>query len=586
MDNNISIVKRNTDGEITHYQGIIPDISDRKKMEKLLSDSEQRYHSMLENINDGVVVIQDGTVIIVNPQFAGMIGYKADEVIGMFYLDLVAPSHMELVRSRHNKRLEKNTTCPSSYKLVLISKHGDEVPVDINASYIEHAGKSATISIIRDITQRKRDEEKINRSLEIQKALALVSSTLLTSSDIEKAINISLSCIGNLCGASRAYIFLYDENGKHMSNTHEWCADGVVPHKVDLQELPMHTFPWWMQQLSSGEMIHITNVDDMPLEASAEKEILEMQNISSLLVLPLLIGKRTSGFIGLDNIINVGSWSREDIAIMGTVSHLLSNSIENDMKEVQLAENARELWNANVELKRTAKVKDAFLANMSHELRTPLNSIIGFSSVLLSGIAGVMNDKEVRYLNHISNSGKHLLEIINDILDISKVESGKMELIYEKVFVSDIIGSVINIVSPMADKKQINLNCDINPIGISVEADHVRFKQIVSNLVINAIKFSDERNDVSIIAKREGDLLNISVADTGIGITQEDQPKLFKPFQQLDSSNSRKYEGTGLGLALVKDLVESHGGHIWVESEPGKGSIFTFSIPIKRKCDA
>lgn len=578
-----TIVKRTADGSITHYQSSILDITDRKQMEKLLSDSEQRYHSMVENINDGVVVVQDGVIAFVNPQFASMLEYTVEEATGMSYLEMLSPQSLELVSSRHKRRLENDPTCPPRYELSLLTKNGTEVPAEINASYIEHEGRPATISILRDISQRKRDEEKINRSLKIQKALAFVSSTLLTSPDIQKAINVSLSYIGNLCGASRAYVFLFDDQARCMSNAYEWCSDGVEPQKDNLQDLPMDTFPWWQQKLSDGEMIHIINIDDMPPEASAEKDILEMQDISSLLVLPLFVDKRTCGFIGLDNIKGTGSWSQDDIAILGTVSHLLSSSIENEVKKIQIDKNARELAEANMELQRIAKVKDAFLANMSHELRTPLNSIIGYSDLLLSGTAGEINEKEFRYLNHISSSGKHLLEIINDILDISKVESGKMELLYEMVPVSDIIESVINIVSPMADQKQIDLTCDNRIEGMLIEADPVRLKQIISNLVINAVKFTDEKGYVSVIVKREGDLLNISVADSGIGISEEDQEKLFEPFQQLDTSNSRRYEGTGLGLALVKDLVELHGGNIWVESEPGKGSIFIFSIPICRK---
>ncbi|MBN2109841.1 MAG: PAS domain S-box protein [Methanosarcinaceae archaeon] len=578
-----TVAKRNAHGDITHYQVVILDITHRKRIEKRLSDSEQRYHSMVEKINDGMVVVQDGIIVFVNSQFAGILGYTVEEAIGMSYLDMLSPSCLELVRSRHNKRLENDATCPTRYELTLLTKQGAEVSAEINASYIEHEGKPAIIGILRDISLRKRNEDRIKRSLEIQQTLTFVSSTLLTSPDLDKAINISLSHIGNLCDACRAYVFLFGENDGCMSNTHEWCADGVGPQKDNLQEIPVDTFPWWMQKLSNGEMIHITSVRDMPPEASAEKELLEMQDISSLLVIPLFIDKRTCGFIGLDNVKSTGSWSQDDMAILGTVSHLLSSSIENERKKVQIDKNTRKLSETNMELQRSVKVKDAFLANMSHELRTPLNSIIGYSDMLLSGIAGEINEKQCRYLNHISSSGKHLLEIINDILDISKVESGKMELLYETIHVSYIIESVINIVSPMADRKQIDLIFNNKIDGMLIEADPVRFKQIISNLLINAIKFTDERGEVSIDVKKERDLLNVSIGDSGIGIAPEDKDKLFQPFQQLDSSYARKYEGTGLGLALVKDLVELHGGNIWVESEPCKGSIFSFTIPLCRK---
>lgn len=228
------------------------------------------------------------------------------------------------------------------------------------------------------------------------------------------------------------------------------------------------------------------------------------------------------------------------------------------------------------------RTKSEFLANMSHELRTPLNSIIGFSEVILDGFAGDVNDRQYRYLNNISSSGKHLLGIINDILDLSKVESGKSQLEIEKVPVLDILGEMISFMQPLAANKEIVLKLRVNPDFSHMLADKAKLKQIIYNLLGNAIKFTDAGGHVTIKARSDGEFAYISVIDTGIGISENDLEKLFKPFTQLDSSSSRQYEGTGLGLALARELVELHNGKIWVESEPGKGSNFTFTLPLER----
>ncbi|MDW7733566.1 MAG: PAS domain S-box protein [Methanolobus sp.] len=229
------------------------------------------------------------------------------------------------------------------------------------------------------------------------------------------------------------------------------------------------------------------------------------------------------------------------------------------------------------------RTKSEFLANMSHELRTPLNAIIGFSDVMLDGSAGDVNGRQYRYLNNISSSGKHLLGIINDILDLSKVESGKSQLEIEKVPVLDILGEMISFMQPLAANKEIVLKLGVNPDFSHMLADKAKLKQIIYNLLGNAIKFTDAGGYVIIKARSDGKFAYISVIDTGIGIAADDLEKLFKPFTQLDSSSSRQYEGTGLGLALARELVELHNGKIWVESEPGKGSNFTFILPLERE---
>lgn len=263
--------------------------------------------------------------------------------------------------------------------------------------------------------------------------------------------------------------------------------------------------------------------------------------------------------------------------ILGVLSYKKSKALEKEIHERILVE--KELEIALNHAENANRFKSEFLANMSHELRTPLNSIIGFSDILISGEGKV--DKQRVYLNHISTSGKHLLSLINDILDLSKVEAGKMKLNYEIFDIYSAIFEIKQLVIPLADKKQIDIDFIVDECLGEICADKMRFKQILFNLISNAIKFTSANGTITIIAHTIDRILQCTVEDTGIGISEENKKKMFKPFTQFDSSTNRSYEGTGLGLSLIKKFVELHQGKIWFESELGKGTAFTFELPLK-----
>ncbi len=251
----------------------------------------------------------------------------------------------------------------------------------------------------------------------------------------------------------------------------------------------------------------------------------------------------------------------------------------NDITERKNAEAA--IRKAMLAAEEANNTKSSFLATMSHELRTPLTSVIGFSDVLLRGDAGEINDEQRHYLTYIENSGTHLLNLINDLLDLSKIESGKMELNSEDVNLKNIFDEVENMVYPMASEKNISLAFNIESDDLSLKADSDKIKQIMINLLSNAIKFTPDSGSVDVIAKQTDDRIEISVKDTGIGIHPDYHSRIFESFSQVNSSVSKEKKGTGLGLALVRSFVEMHKGKIWLESEPGKGSKFSFSIPVE-----
>jgi len=231
-------------------------------------------------------------------------------------------------------------------------------------------------------------------------------------------------------------------------------------------------------------------------------------------------------------------------------------------------------------LQEANRLKSVFLANMSHELRTPLNAIIGFSEFLIDEKAGGLNSKQKEYLTDVLNSGRHLLQLINDVLDLSKVEAGRIEIRAEAFSVRQAIEEVCTGIASMAAAKGIAVDRQIAGALDRVTLDRQKFIQVLYNLLSNALKFSDEGAQVCVSAHRRDGALELSVRDTGIGIRSEDREKLFVEFQQLDAGSARRFEGTGLGLALTKKLVEAQGGNIGVESERGQGSTFTVLLPL------
>src|SRR5712691_11062381 len=250
--------------------------------------------------------------------------------------------------------------------------------------------------------------------------------------------------------------------------------------------------------------------------------------------------------------------------------------LEAAKKEVE--EFSDSILHAKEELERASKFKDQFLSTMSHELRTPLNAILGFSELLSDTRYSPLNDRQSRFAGHIHTSGEHLLRLINDILDLSKIEAGRLELAIESLSVEQAFGDVLNTLSPLAEKKQLGLSqrCEA---GLSVLADATRFKQVLMNLVGNALKFTPEGGSVELVALSTDGQVRVEVHDTGPGIPEEEQKRIFEAFYRLRQSG-KATEGTGLGLAITQRLVELHGGQLCLESQTGQGSCFYFSLPV------
>lgn len=248
--------------------------------------------------------------------------------------------------------------------------------------------------------------------------------------------------------------------------------------------------------------------------------------------------------------------------------------------EELVAARTRELAAAKEHAEAADRLKSAFLATMSHELRTPLNTIIGFTTLVLMGRAGPLTDTQARQLGLVGDAADHLLELINEVLDLSKIEAGQLEIEHAPFDLPSLVGGVGALIAPQAQKKGLGLETSVAPEVGTVVSDRHRVEQVLLNLLSNAVKFTD-RGTVRIECIRAGDRVVTSVADTGVGIAPDDLGRLFQPFLQLDSSLSRRHQGTGLGLAISRRIVELLGGEISARSEPGRGSTFTVSLPLR-----
>jgi len=275
---------------------------------------------------------------------------------------------------------------------------------------------------------------------------------------------------------------------------------------------------------------------------------------------------------------NVTAQKRAQEALRRLNEHLED---EVELRTRALKQSLKELGQVNQQLVEANRMKDAFLANMSHELRTPLTGILGMADLLSHQVLGPLTPKQAKSLQTLRESGQHLLTLINDILDLSKVEAGKLELRPEWVEVAATAQQLLSMVKSMAEEKQIRLSLKVEPFDLKIWADPRSFKQMLVNLLSNAIKFTPQDGLVCLETQVKDNCIAVTIADTGIGIADADLAKLFQPFVQIDSGLSRKYAGTGLGLTLVKNLIEAHGGYIQVESMPGQGSAFSLYFPLE-----
>jgi GAF domain-containing protein len=422
------------------------------------------------------------------------------------------------------------------------------------------------VRLFKELQARNAD---ITEALEQQTATAEILKVISSSpTDTQPVFEAILANATRLCDASVSSLFLYD--GEVLVNVaHQNASPAFIEFLKHSRPRPSRETTTRRAALER-RTVHVADLLNDPEYSPPEFQ--RKEGARSVLSVPLM---REDTLVGV-----VTMWRREvrpftekQIALVQTFADQAVIAIENVRLFKEIQEKGRQLEIAN-------KHKSEFLANMSHELRTPLNAIIGFSEALIEKMFGEMNAKQEDYLRDIHSSGRHLLSLINDILDLSKIEAGRMELELSEFSLPAALKNALTLVRERAQTHGIALKLHLDSKLSDIRADERKFKQIVLNLLSNAVKFTPDGGRVEVDARANGGSVTVSVKDTGVGIASKDQAALFEEFRQVGRTSAGKREGTGLGLALTRRFVELHGGKIGVESTPGKGSTFTFTLPL------
>ena len=413
---------------------------------------------------------------------------------------------------------------------------------------------------------------ELARSVGELKALGEVGQAVSSTLDLHTVLSTIVGRAVQLSGTDCGIIYEYDEPTQefHLRANYQMEEELVNAYRAT---------PLRIGQGATGRAaetrvpVQITDLrHEHELATSAMRPILSGLGYQSLLAVPLLFEQKIMGALTI--------YRREIGTFAPEVVNLLRTFATQSVLAIQNARLFREIEDKSRQIEAANRHKSEFLANMSHELRTPLNAIIGFSEVLGEKLFGELNEKQAEYTEDILSSGRHLLSLINEILDLSKVEAGRMELELATFDLPLAIDNARTFVRERATTHGITLDVSIDGGLGDFVGDERKIKQILLNLLSNAVKFTPEGGRIGINARRRNGSVEISVTDTGIGIALEDQPRIFEEFRQVRGDYAHKKEGTGLGLTLAKKFVELHGGKIWVTSELGKGSMFTFTLPM------
>jgi len=476
------------------------------------------FRAYVEAASDIVYTLNlQGTFTFVNSYGVNLLGAdRYEDIVGHSYLDIVAPEYHRPTIEAFSNLLKTGEL--RDYEFAVLTKRGDRVFIEVNGRLLYQDGQLVgALGIGRDITERKQFEAQ----------LTMFSKALDSAHDSALITDLQ----GNMLYANLATQRIFGRPPTRLIGT----SIEVFFHNENQVR--------WILDQAKGE------------------------GWSGPIVCQRYDGQTFPALVSVSPV------SGEAGDTPTAVSIILRDMTQQEQIKAELA-------SKNLELSRANRLKSEFLANMSHELRTPMTSILGFSSLLEQEIYGQLNERQKLYVSQIHQSGEHLLALINEVLDLSKVEAGQMDLHVVPLSIAALSKEVVAMVTTQAEMKQLTVHRDVSEDLPVLMADEMRVRQMLLNLLSNAIKFSKKGKAIGLEAVQQDDCLLITVWDQGIGIAKEQQSLLFQPFQQLDSSLSRQYEGTGLGLTLTQRLARLHGGDITLESDAGKGARFTIQLPL------
>jgi hypothetical protein len=531
------------------------EINDRKHFEEKLQKSEELFRLLVDGVEDYAILMlaPDGTVASWNSGAQRIKGYRADEILGKHFACFYTQESIE--RGDPEKEL-RVAAAERRFETQgwRVRKDGSRfwANVVISALYDTQGEIRGFAKVTQDITAKKQAEEESER--------------------LSRAIDDQRRLFQAVIEHAPAGIAIHDGESlrvKWANPTYREMVDEAY-RGVDITGLRLQDLFTVAEESGFVDIFRKVASTGQPF-FDPERKRFNRPIYWNCSLLPLARDDRDTPDL-MTLVLDI-----TDQVVARKEKEKLMAQVSEERRALALANEELELRNREIE--RANRLKSEFLAGMSHELRTPLHSIIGFSELLAEDDDGKLGDKQKRQLGHILKGARHLLSLINDVLDLSKIEAGKLELHPESFAAEAALAEVLSTVAPMANAKQIRIDNAIDP-GLVVWADRLRFKQILYNLLSNAVKFTPESGRVCVSSASQKESVEISVSDTGVGIAPEELNAIFDEFHQASATTKGVKEGTGLGLAITRRLVEKHGGDIWVESEVGTGSRFTFSLPL------
>ena len=535
-----------TDGKTLYYSGFIQDISKRKQIEDTLAESRAQILAVVNSTNDFIWSVDPVNfgVVTWNKAFGDyFLKTRGIELrVGMTPEQLVPPEFVPRWNEMFERALREGPYV-TEYTVV-----AGTIILLLSFNLLRRNGEIFGISIFgKDITGRKRVEEELRKSEERYRAMVETSSDWVWEIDADAKYTYVAPRVREILGYAPEE--LLGRTPFQLMPEKEAGRVGMIFAEIAAERRPFSGFI--NSNLHKDGRVVILESSGVPVFGNDGEYL---------------------GYRGMDRDVTERELAEEELREY------------RDHLEEMIEERTAELLIAKERAEAADHVKSVFLATMSHELRTPLNSIIGFTGLLLKERTGALNEEQKQYIGIVRSSGSHLLDLINDVLDISKIEAGQLEVAERPFDLRAAIEKVIRAAKPMADKKGIEIEVEIAPDVNTISSDRRRVEQVLLNLLSNGIKFTD-KGKVRVTCALNGGTVSIDVTDTGIGIKSEDMHRLFRPFQQIQTGATRDYEGTGLGLSICRKLLDLLGGKIVVDSEWGKGSSFSFTLPVEKLSD-
>jgi PAS domain S-box-containing protein len=576
---------------------IVRDISDRKRTELELKRNQDLRAAIFEESTDALFVIDPATNLIIDCNRRAVEQFEVDSKADLLHRSGATLQRYPLTDKEVAQiTRELKHTGMWSHECEYMTYKGNYFWASMAARKILVADQERRLVRLTDITVRKQIELMLQQQLERERLLVSLLRRTLDSFDLNPILETTVVEVRNLLQVDRLLIYQLHEDYSGVVIT-EAIAGSWQP-LLNLA-LPAEAFPEDCYHRYLQEAICVINDSETDPILDCMAQFMRDLQIRAKLVVPIVQqeNERLWGLLIAHQCSAPKQWQAWEVTLLQQLASYLAVAIKqsklyhqlqielSDRKqaEINLQNANQELQQVNAELAYATRLKDDFLANMSHELRTPLNAILGMSEGLQEQVFGVLNERQIKAVATIERSGKHLLELINDILDLAKIEAGKLELQKSFTSVKLLCNTSLSFIKQAVFKKNISTEAQIPADVRDIEVDERRMRQVLINLLSNAVKFTPEGGQITLVVKldRLQQTIQFSVADTGIGIAPEDMPKLFQSFVQIDSRLNRQYSGTGLGLALVKRIVELHEGTVDVVSTKGQGSCFTVTLPYR-----